>query len=39
MLLCWKDKRRDIGWLEGIAVELVVNILHLSNITDADVLI
>ena len=38
-LPCWKDKGRDIGWLEGVAVELMINILHLSNISDVDVLI
>ena len=38
-LPCWKDKGRDISWLEGVAMELVVNILHLSNISNVDVLI
>jgi hypothetical protein len=38
-LPCWKDKGRDIGWLEGVAIELIINILHLSNITDANVLV
>ena len=38
-LPCWKDKGRDIGWLEAVAVEIIINILHLSNITNVDVLI
>ena len=39
MLPCWKDKGRDIGWLEAVAVELIINVLHLSNFTNMDMLI
>ena len=35
----WKAPGRDIGWLEGVAVELVILILRAAGITDQDIFI
>lgn len=35
----WRGPSRDIGWLEAIAVELAIRLIHSKHITDADVLI
>jgi len=35
----WCGPSRDIGWLEAIAVELAIHLIHSKGIQDADVLI
>lgn len=35
----WKKDGRDIGWLEAIAVEVIIIILHASNIKNQDILV
>lgn len=35
----WRGPSRDIGWLEAIAIELAIILIHQKGIKDADILI
>ncbi|OJA08823.1 hypothetical protein AZE42_13079, partial [Rhizopogon vesiculosus] len=35
----WRGPSRDIAWLEAVAIELAIHLIHAKGITDTDVLI